>query len=110
MWPFAKKDGCLVCEQKNSFIETLLSKIDKPCVGCKNYASQVSYLEGLLEKERQDRKEERAEFKRAIDRVLEAVGSRPVGQGVQQAAPQQQMTAKDLFGIFNEESEPAQTK
>ena len=110
MWPFAKKDGCMVCEQKNSFIQTLLSKIEKPCVGCDNYAAQVAYLEELLDKERQDRKEERAEFKRAVDRVLEVVGSRPVGQGVQQAAPQQQITTKDLFGIFNEEPEQERVK
>lgn len=110
MWPFAKREGCLVCEQKNQLIETLMKREEKPCQSCATLHEENKYLRSLLENEKQARREERDEFKRAVDRILEIVGSRPVGQGVQQAAPQQQITAKDLFGIFQEEPETAQTK
>lgn len=43
-------------------------------------ASTVEYLKGQLEQERELRLAERDEFKRAVDRVVELAGSRPIGQ------------------------------
>lgn len=70
-------------------------------------ASTVEYLKGQLEQERELRLAEREEFKRAVDRVVELAGARPIGQNPHER-PKAPVPFKldDLASVFTYEKEP----
>lgn len=60
----------------------------KQCGACKSKDEIIAYLKEKLDAERQDRLDERAEFKRTVDVLLMKNNLPPVGQGETKAAPQ----------------------
>lgn len=99
-----KQEECKACHQKDEFIAKLTEAHYKPCVSCVNFKDQVIYLQGLIEQLRKDRENEREEYKRTVDRLLESRGMGAVGQGVSPgAAP---FNPKDLADMFEEVAEP----
>lgn len=97
---------CFLCDQKQELIDGLI-KANVACPSCVNLKFQIEHLKILLDKEHQERRIERAEFKRAIDRLITHLGSHPVNQGalpnnperiVQEKTP----TPQEMFAIFKE--------
>ena len=91
---------CRTCDAKDQEIARLAVK---GCQTCLVRADEILYLREQVKTLRQERQVERDEFKRAIDRMIEAFGGRAVGQGIQ--APASPLSARDVIdgmGIFQE--------
>jgi len=100
-----KNKACSVCLMKDELIDSLMKERSTPCIPCKNYELQVKYLKEQVEKGRQDWREAQAEFKRAVDRIMETIGSHPIGQGaLPQSTRSEQMSEleKMTIGIFED--------
>lgn len=99
---FSKKE-CLSCQAKDVVILQLQKKSTESCPACKNWTDHVAYLQNEIRILREDWKNERDEYKRAIDRLLEQHRVPAVGQG--QGGNAQPMSIKDMMGIFEESKE-----
>ena len=81
----------------------VIDALSKECIPCRNWAEQVRYLETQLDLARAAAKDERDEYKRTVDRLLELSGSKAIGQGqTQQNIP---YNPADLINIFKEKDE-----
>lgn len=107
-WPWQQTSNCVVCNQKDEFIKTLMADRER-CTSCQNLRNQIKYLEGQVDKQRQEWADERSEYKRAVDRLLEKLGSMPVGQGTSSTIHEGQMDIDRMMGMFNEVEEPKAT-
>lgn len=74
----------------------------RECVACRNWAAHVAYMEKQVEHERSERKSERDEYKRTVDRLLEAAKVGPVGQGVTGGGPPVMLDPAKLVSMFDE--------
>ena len=97
---------CFLCGQKQELIDGLI-KANTACPSCVNLKHQIEHLKILLDKEHQERRNERAEFKRAIDRLITHMGSHPVNQGALPNNPESIIVEKpvslqEAFSIFKE--------
>ena len=67
----------------NYIAEIIASHIKESseCKGCISYQEQIKYLKAQIEDYKSHWKDERAEYKRTVDRLLESSGQHSVGQG-----------------------------
>ncbi len=100
-WPWSDKVQCLPCESRGEHIEFLMERV-KDCPSCRSYAGQIEYIKTLLEREVEGRLKERDEYKRAIDRLIEFKGARPLEQGVSSITPPEAPEADDMARMFDE--------
>jgi len=97
---------CFLCDQKQELIDGLI-KANQECSSCMNLKHQIEHLKILLDKEHAERRNERAEFKRAMDRLITHLGSHPVNQGALPNNPEKiesvkTPTPEEMFSIFKE--------
>lgn len=76
-------------------------KADKGCEACRAYEDQISYLKNLVERLIQEKREERAEYKRAVDVILYKNEVPAIGQGYTE--PTRQVDPTKMFSFFEEE-------
>ncbi|MFQ5493628.1 MAG: hypothetical protein ACE5DX_05735 [Candidatus Dojkabacteria bacterium] len=96
----SKSEPCGTCVEKSKLIDQLMKT---ECVSCVNLKHEVEYLKSLIEKRDKDWHDERAEFKRTVDSLMELAGSRPVGQGHLSTSPEKIPTMEQIMGIFDED-------
>ena len=88
------------------YLQEQLEKKPGTCSACSSKEGIIKYLQEQLALSRTDRREEREEFKRSVDRLIESYGSRPVGQGASpDMSDAKTLTAKDMAGLFEETDE-----
>lgn len=92
---------CTLCKQKDGFIADLITQSKRPCTPCANHLHEIEYLRSQIDTLREEWRNERSEFKRTVDRLMELAGSRPVGQGPTQEAPEMQ-SVEQMMGVFDE--------
>lgn len=81
------------------------------CKTCIISESYIQYLKEQLEYLQKELKSERDEYKRAVDRVLEIAGSRPVGQGeTVKYAPAPPVDINKLMSLYEEQEEAPRVK
>lgn len=72
------------------------------CNSCLSRDSEIKYLRDQIEKFRVDWQNERAEFKRTVDSLIEMAGARPPGQGLPTERQEEMPNIDNVMGIFDE--------
>lgn len=85
-------------------MKQLLQLFNRSCKTCEAHQHHIVYLQKQIEELKADWRNEREEFKRAIDRMLSKEGIREVGQGVSQVT---QSIPINPFQIFEEKEDRA---